>query len=238
MRWHPIAYSTDGDRYVIVASKGGAPTSPDWYHNLVANALSRHRSRQRRHPRRGDASPTGAERERALRQHAARMPAASSTYCEEHDDHWDLRVLALPATQRWVMVDAISSTNCRRAATKPDFDPLDVPRDRFIIAGQAWQAVRSGAADGATFGIADIVGRHRFIGERPADSISRSLNKIELLAMRSRGSARTRRKRRTLRSTPLCDELAGLSGDPTASMAPLRRALRDATYVSTPPACR
>ena len=33
----PLAYSTDGDRIVIVASKGGAPTHPAWYHNLVAN---------------------------------------------------------------------------------------------------------------------------------------------------------------------------------------------------------
>jgi deazaflavin-dependent oxidoreductase (nitroreductase family) len=36
-RTTPIVYTTDGDRLVIIASKGGAPTSPDWYHNLVAN---------------------------------------------------------------------------------------------------------------------------------------------------------------------------------------------------------
>jgi deazaflavin-dependent oxidoreductase (nitroreductase family) len=36
-RTNPVAYFPDDDRYVIVASKGGAPTSPDWYHNLVAN---------------------------------------------------------------------------------------------------------------------------------------------------------------------------------------------------------
>ena len=30
----PIVYTRDGDRYVIVASKGGAPTNPGWYHNL------------------------------------------------------------------------------------------------------------------------------------------------------------------------------------------------------------
>jgi deazaflavin-dependent oxidoreductase (nitroreductase family) len=36
-RTNPVAYFTDGDRYVIVASKGGAPTNPDWYHNLLAN---------------------------------------------------------------------------------------------------------------------------------------------------------------------------------------------------------
>ena len=33
----PLAYTRDGDRYVVIASKGGAPTNPDWYHNLVAN---------------------------------------------------------------------------------------------------------------------------------------------------------------------------------------------------------
>jgi len=36
-RTNPLAYFPDGDRFVIVASKGGAPTNPDWYHNLRAN---------------------------------------------------------------------------------------------------------------------------------------------------------------------------------------------------------
>jgi deazaflavin-dependent oxidoreductase (nitroreductase family) len=33
----PLAYTRDGQRLVIIASKGGAPTHPAWYHNLVAN---------------------------------------------------------------------------------------------------------------------------------------------------------------------------------------------------------
>jgi len=33
----PLVYTLDGDRVVIIASKGGAPTNPAWYHNLVAN---------------------------------------------------------------------------------------------------------------------------------------------------------------------------------------------------------
>jgi deazaflavin-dependent oxidoreductase (nitroreductase family) len=36
-RVNPLAYLADGDRYVIIASKGGAPTNPDWYHNLLAH---------------------------------------------------------------------------------------------------------------------------------------------------------------------------------------------------------
>src|SRR5438445_647098 len=34
-RESPLVYTRDGDHYVIVASKGGAPTHPSWYHNLV-----------------------------------------------------------------------------------------------------------------------------------------------------------------------------------------------------------
>ncbi len=33
----PLVYGTDGDRLLIFASKAGAPTHPDWYHNLVAH---------------------------------------------------------------------------------------------------------------------------------------------------------------------------------------------------------
>jgi deazaflavin-dependent oxidoreductase (nitroreductase family) len=36
-RVSPTMYLADGDNLVVFASKGGAPTSPDWYHNLVAN---------------------------------------------------------------------------------------------------------------------------------------------------------------------------------------------------------
>lgn len=37
LRTTPIVHTNDGDSVVIIASKGGAPTSPDWYHNLVSN---------------------------------------------------------------------------------------------------------------------------------------------------------------------------------------------------------
>ncbi len=38
-RINPVAYVKDDDRFVIIASKGGAPNNPGWYHNLVANPL-------------------------------------------------------------------------------------------------------------------------------------------------------------------------------------------------------
>ncbi len=36
-RINPLAYIKDGERFVIVAAKGGMATNPAWYHNLVAH---------------------------------------------------------------------------------------------------------------------------------------------------------------------------------------------------------
>jgi deazaflavin-dependent oxidoreductase (nitroreductase family) len=38
-RVNPVAYITDGDQLVIIASKAGAPTNPAWYHNILAHPL-------------------------------------------------------------------------------------------------------------------------------------------------------------------------------------------------------
>jgi deazaflavin-dependent oxidoreductase (nitroreductase family) len=36
-RVNPVVYQTVGDALAVFASKGGAPTNPDWFHNLKAN---------------------------------------------------------------------------------------------------------------------------------------------------------------------------------------------------------
>jgi deazaflavin-dependent oxidoreductase (nitroreductase family) len=36
-RVNPVATIRDGDRQVIIASKAGADTNPDWYYNVLAN---------------------------------------------------------------------------------------------------------------------------------------------------------------------------------------------------------
>ena len=38
-RTTPLMYGRDGDRYLVVASRGGAPKPPDWYENLVAQSV-------------------------------------------------------------------------------------------------------------------------------------------------------------------------------------------------------
>lgn len=39
-RVNPLATIEDGDRLVIVASKGGSPSNPHWYYNLLANPVA------------------------------------------------------------------------------------------------------------------------------------------------------------------------------------------------------
>jgi deazaflavin-dependent oxidoreductase (nitroreductase family) len=36
----PLVYLADGERMIVFASKGGAPSNPDWYWNLVANPVA------------------------------------------------------------------------------------------------------------------------------------------------------------------------------------------------------
>lgn len=69
----PLVYSADGDRYVIIASKAGAPDDPQWYRNLVANPLvtlevGRERFAARARTAEGD------ERDRLYRAQADLMP--------------------------------------------------------------------------------------------------------------------------------------------------------------------
>lgn len=72
-RWNPLVYTKDGDRFVIVASKGGAPTNPDWYHNLVANPSAVIEVGSEVMSVEASVA-TGAERDRLYAQHAAKMP--------------------------------------------------------------------------------------------------------------------------------------------------------------------
>jgi deazaflavin-dependent oxidoreductase (nitroreductase family) len=69
----PLVYTRDGDRLVVIASKGGAPTNPAWYHNLVANPTPTVEVG----PERFQAKATvadGEERDRLFGAQAALMP--------------------------------------------------------------------------------------------------------------------------------------------------------------------
>jgi deazaflavin-dependent oxidoreductase (nitroreductase family) len=63
LRTTPLAYITDGDDYVIVASKGGHPKNPAWFHNVLASPNVRIQVGARRMTVRGRTATSG-ERER------------------------------------------------------------------------------------------------------------------------------------------------------------------------------
>src|SRR5919112_4576584 len=69
----PLAYTTDNDRLVVIASKGGAPTHPDWFYNVRANPQVTVEVGSETFPARATI-PTGAERQRLFDQMAAQMP--------------------------------------------------------------------------------------------------------------------------------------------------------------------
>jgi deazaflavin-dependent oxidoreductase (nitroreductase family) len=69
----PLAYSKDGDRLIVIASKAGSPNNPAWYHNLVANPevtveLGSESCRARAFATKGE------ERERLFNAQAKQMP--------------------------------------------------------------------------------------------------------------------------------------------------------------------
>jgi deazaflavin-dependent oxidoreductase (nitroreductase family) len=72
-RVNPLAFTRDGDRYVVIASKGGYPSNPDWYHNLVAHPEVTVEADGQRFRARAVVTE-GAERERLFDAQAALMP--------------------------------------------------------------------------------------------------------------------------------------------------------------------
>ena len=72
-RTSPVAFSRDGDHLIILASKGGAPTNPNWYHNILANPIVTVELGGDRFQARATMAE-GDEYERLYSQHAAQMP--------------------------------------------------------------------------------------------------------------------------------------------------------------------
>ena len=72
-RTTPLVYTTDGERIVVIASKGGAPSHPAWYHNLVAHPEVNVELGCEQFQARAVIAE-GPERERLYSQQAAQMP--------------------------------------------------------------------------------------------------------------------------------------------------------------------
>jgi hypothetical protein len=108
----------------------------------------------------------------------ARARCGFGTYFEagKYIDHWVCETWDA-AQDRWRLVDAQLDAHMLEVL-KPDFDPLDTPRDRFIVGGTAWQLCRGGAANPDDFGIFDMHGIEFVRGDLLRDFLSFSREEI------------------------------------------------------------
>jgi deazaflavin-dependent oxidoreductase (nitroreductase family) len=73
-RTSPLVFSRDGDDLVVIASKGGAPTNPGWFHNLKAHPLVTVELEGGRFTARANVAGPESERRRLYDQHSIKNP--------------------------------------------------------------------------------------------------------------------------------------------------------------------
>jgi hypothetical protein len=95
------------------------------------------------------------------------------------EDHWVAEYWN-SAERRWVLVDA-QLDEVQRNTFGIDFDPTDVPHDRFILAGNAWQQCRAGRADPDLFGLSIIKEQGLWWVAQNLIRDLASLNRVEML---------------------------------------------------------
>lgn len=109
----------------------------------------------------------------------ARARAGFGTYFtpKRFEDHWVCEYWH-PGDERWAMVDPqLDDLQCEVLAI--DFDPLDMPREKFVTGGVAWLRCQNNGADPDLFGIFNLHGLDFIKGNVILDFLA--LNKIELL---------------------------------------------------------
>jgi hypothetical protein len=112
----------------------------------------------------------------------ARVRCGYATYFAPgfHDDHWVTEYLH--PERGWTLADPQLVPDTRvEDAYDLDFDPLDVPRDRFLTAGECWRLCRTGEADPHSFGVSvlGLTGRWMVRGNVVRDLAA--LNRAEVL---------------------------------------------------------
>jgi hypothetical protein len=152
-----------------------------------------------------------------------------------HEDHWVAECWDT-GQGRWAMVDAqLDERQCGRFPI--DFEVTDVPRDRFLVAGEAWARYRAGAVDPDNFGLSGIPeGGWWWIAANLMRDAA-ALGGVELLPWDCWGAMPTPDESLDDDRAALFDELARLTIDPDAHADELRRFTTDAR-LRVPPTVR
>lgn len=141
------------------------------------------------------------------------------------EDHWVCEYWH-DGQRRWVLVDAQLDAR-QRGMFRIDFDATDVPRDRFLVAGEAWARVRAGAADPAAFGlsVAKEGGDWWIAGNLMRDLAA--LNNIELLPWDCWGAMPKPHEHIDDDRLALFDHLAAVTRAPDETFPELQRLCQD-----------
>jgi Transglutaminase-like superfamily len=135
-------------------------------------------------------------------------------------DHWVTEYWN-EGEKRWVLADAQLDAHQRKLFAI-HFDPLDVPRDQFLVAGNAWTRCRGGMADPKDFGILHLFGSWLIAGNVIRDVAA--INNHEMLPWDTWGAMTSQDSEIDL---VFIDRLAALTLDPDAHIDDLRRAYED-----------
>ncbi len=155
----------------------------------------------------------------------ARARCGFGTYFENGKgyDHWVVEYWH-EADRRWVMVDAQIDDRQRRMFGIA-IDTLDVKRDQFLVAGDAWRLCRAGKHDPKSFGILDMWG-YWFIASNVIRDIA-ALNNREMLPWDVWGAMT--QDESTL-DFELLDRLAELTREPDGHFDELRALAKDPRF--------
>jgi hypothetical protein len=137
------------------------------------------------------------------------------------EDHWVCEYWNTTEA-RWTLVDP-QFDEVWRAKLKIDHDILDVPRNRFLTAGEAWARCRAGEADPAKFGIvfANLRGLWFIAGDLVREAAA--LNKMEMLPWDVWGAQPPPNEPLHDEQFAFFDTLAALTREPDAAFEELRR---------------
>jgi hypothetical protein len=140
----------------------------------------------------------------------ARVRCGFSTYFDPGFcfDHWIAEYWNTDE-QRWVRVDAEMDA-VKRAHNQLTFNPSDVPSEQFLIAGQVWQACRSGTLDPARFGYEPAMSGMWVIRNYVLYDLA-CLNKMELTPWDFWGLSSTPYPELTAADLALLDQVAALT---------------------------
>jgi len=150
------------------------------------------------------------------------------------EDHWVCEYWDA-AAQDWKLVDAqIDAKQLEIFAV--DFDLTDVPRDRFLIAGDAWVRCREGAADPSVFGLSLIKESGMWWIAANLMRDAAALGNIELLPWDSWGAMPAPYEEIGTDELVLFDQLAGYTQKPDEAFDLLRQTCADDARLAVPAA--